>query len=99
VDSGAHRTLWAVAKMLGKSAKSQSPSVIENGFPTPFGINEPEPPPEVIEQSLESDPEKSLPVIKSRKDIHHLPPVDRGREAWACLLGAATVEGLMWGMC
>jgi len=96
VDSGAYQTLWALAKILGKSAKRQSSFVIENGFPNPFGINEPDPPPDITEQTPEPDLEKRPTVVKSQDNS--LPPVDGGRGAWSCLLGAATIEGLMWGV-
>lgn len=94
VDSGAHQTLWAFAKVLGKSTKRQSSFVIENGFPNPFGINAPDPPPDVTEQTSESDPEKRPTVVKFQENS--LLPVDGGWGAWSCLLGAATIEGLMW---
>lgn len=69
--------------------------MVTNGFPTPFGINEPESSPNIIEQPSESDPEKIVPVAKSEENA--LPPFDGGRRAWAFLLGAATIEGLMGG--
>lgn len=94
VPSG-HLTLWAITKLLGRSATRKGSLVVENGFPNPFGINEPESSPNIIEQPSESDPEKTVPVAKSEENA--LPPFDGGRRAWAFLLGAATIEGFMWG--
>jgi hypothetical protein len=91
------RTLWAMAKMLGSSATRKGSPVIENSFPNPFGINEPEFPPDVTsKQASELDPEKAISSTGIQKE--KVPPCDSGRRAWACLLGAATIEGLMWGM-
>jgi hypothetical protein len=95
VDPGGSLTLWALTKTLGRSATKKGSLAVKNGFPNPFGINEPESPPDVIEQAAESDPEKGTPVAKIQDG--NLPPFDKGRRAWAFLLGAATIEGLMWG--
>jgi hypothetical protein len=94
VPSG-HLTIWAMTYSLGRSATRKGSSVVKNGFPTPFGINEPESSPNIIEQPSETDPEKTVPVAKSEENA--LPPFDGGRRAWAFLLGAATIEGLMGG--
>jgi hypothetical protein len=91
------RTLWAMAKMLGNSATRKGSLVIENSFPNPFGINELEFPPDITsKQASELDPEKAASSTGIQKE--KIPPCDSGRRAWACLLGAATIEGLMWGM-
>ncbi|PMD60380.1 MFS general substrate transporter [Hyaloscypha bicolor E] len=82
--------------MLGNSATRKGSPVIENSFPNPFGINEPEFPPDVTsKQASELDPEKAISSTGIQKE--KVPPCDSGRRAWACLLGAATIEGLMWG--
>jgi hypothetical protein len=96
VPPGTH-TLWAMAKMLGNSATRKGSLVIENSFPNPFGINEHEFPPDITsKQASELDPEKAASSTGIHKE--KTPPCDSGRRAWACLLGAATIEGLMWGM-
>jgi hypothetical protein len=95
IDSPVNRTLWAMAKILGNSATRKGSLVIENSFPNPFGINEPECLPDVTSQpASESDPEKATSSTESHKKP---PPCDGGRRAWSCLLGAAIIEGLMWG--
>ncbi|KAE9364850.1 MFS general substrate transporter [Stipitochalara longipes BDJ] len=82
--------------MLGSSATRKGSLVIENSFPNPFGINEPERSVCVASaRTSEYDPEKCLPDTNISEVS--LPPCDGGRRAWACLLGAATIEGLMWG--
>jgi len=90
VDPVRYRTLWARAKMLGRSATKKGSLVIENSFPSPVGIDESE---SCLyndaKQTSEPDPEE---------DEEKFPPCDGGRRAWACLLGAATIEGLIWGM-
>jgi hypothetical protein len=83
-----------MTKLLGRSATRQGSLSVVNGFPNPFGINEPESTPDITEQASESDPEK-IPVTTSEEDT--LPPCDGGRRAWAFLLGAATIEGFMGG--
>jgi hypothetical protein len=88
VDPVRHRTLWARAKMLGRSATKKGSLVIENSIPTPVCINE-------SESSWYGEAEQtSEPDL----EVENLPPCDGGRRAWACLLGAATIEGLIWGM-
>lgn len=96
VGPSGRRTLWAMAKMFGNSVTRKGSLVIENSFPNPFGINEPEPSSEATaEETSESDPGKSVPVVRMLEE--KIPPCDEGHRAWACLLGAATIEGLMWG--
>jgi hypothetical protein len=96
-DPVGDRTLWAMAKMIGRSATTKGSLVIENSFPSPVGINESEysqcgyP-----EQTSEPDPEET--VFSSNSQEENSPPCDGGRRAWACLLGAAIIEGLIWGM-
>jgi hypothetical protein len=86
-------TLWAMAKMLGSSATIKGSLVLENSFPNHFGINELQTSPEVtIEPTPGTDPEKNVTVSQEK-----LPPCDGGHRAWACLLGAAAIEGIMWG--
>lgn len=88
-----NRTLWAMAKILGSSATRKGSLVIENSFPNHFGINELQSCPEVtIEQTPGNDPEKKVAISQEK-----LPPCDGGHRAWACLLGAAAIEGIMWG--
>jgi hypothetical protein len=88
VDPVGYHALWARAKMLGRSATKKGSLVIENSFLTPVCINESESSwYGDAEQTSEPDPEEE-----------NLPPFDGGRRAWACLLGAATIEGLIWGM-
>ena len=90
------RTLWEMAKMLGSSATRKGSLAVERSFPNPFGIHEPASPTVVASaQTLDHDPEKNVPCSETPMDC--LPPCDRGRRAWACLLGAAAIEGLMWG--
>jgi hypothetical protein len=91
-----NHTLCAVAKMFGSPATTKGSLVIENSFPSPFGINEPEGSKAGgAVCTLESDPEKSLRVEGAVEG--KLAPCDGGRRAWACLLGAAMIEGLLWG--
>jgi len=97
MEPPSNQTLWAMAKLLGSSATRKGSLVIEHSFPNPFGINEPGLPSTVASaQHSDYDPEKRGPGSESSED--HLPPCDGGRRAWACLLGAASIEGLMWGV-
>jgi hypothetical protein len=93
MDPLGNRTLWAMAKMLGSSATSRGSLVIENSFPNHFGINELQ---SYLEVTIEQTPGTGLGegVAVSREK---LPPCDGGYRAWTCLLGAAAIEGLMWG--
>jgi hypothetical protein len=88
-----NRTLWAMAKMLGNSATREGSLVVENSFPNHFGINEFQSFPEVtIEQTPGADTEKNISISQEK-----IPTCDGGHRAWAYLLGAAAIEGIMWG--
>jgi hypothetical protein len=88
-----NRTLWAMAKMLGNSATREGSLVVENGFPNPFGIKEVQSSPKAtVEQTPGADPEKNVAISQEK-----IPPCDGGHRAWAYLLGAAAIEGIMWG--
>jgi hypothetical protein len=92
-----YRTLWVMAKMFGRSTIRYGALVVEDSFANPFGINESETISDAAaERTSNLDPEKLLVSSSSQEEI--LPPCDGGRQAWACLLGAATVESLIWGM-
>jgi hypothetical protein len=83
-----HRTLWARAKMLGRTATREGSLVIENSFPSPVCVN----------KSESSWYGKAEQTSESDTEEENLPPCDGGRRAWACLLDAAIIEGLIWGM-
>lgn len=66
--------------------------VIENTFPSPVGIDE-------SGSSLYDDAEQASELDpEEEEEKEKFPPCDGGRRAWACLLGAAIIEGLIWGM-
>jgi hypothetical protein len=88
VDPVRYRTFWARAKRLGRSATKKGSLVIENSIPTPVCTNK-------SESSWYGDAEQTS---EPDPEVESLPPCDGGRRAWACLLGAATIEGLIWGM-
>lgn len=47
--------------------------------------------------SSRSHPENCTECIVTDDEDAILPPVDSGQQAWAFMLGAFMIEGLMWG--
>ncbi len=93
MDRLGNPTVWAMAKILGSSATKKGSLIIENSFPNHFGVNELQSSPEVtLEQTSGTDPEKNVAISPEK-----LPPCDGGHRAWAYLLDAAAIEGIMWG--
>ncbi len=96
IEQFGDHTLWVMAKMLGRSITKKGALIIEDSFANPFGIDVVEFSSHVNpEQTSEPDREKRLASSDAHKKT--LLPCDGGRRAWACLLGAATVESLIRG--
>ena len=93
-----HSVASAGNSSLGERDIGKASTATQYGFSSPVGINK-LPSHEEEEQPIPStDPEKPSPCsTEEAAQGRRSPPYDGGRQAWAFLIGAAAIEGLMWG--